>query len=76
MGELNSILGLMFFSFQVVQTFFKKHFDKELDRYDKLEFLDFWYVLIIVNDILTIAGSILKIQIENKVRITHVISSM
>jgi len=34
---------------------------------DKLEFVSFWYLLIIFNDFLTIAGCVVKILIENKV---------
>lgn len=34
---------------------------------DKLEFLNGWYILIIVSDTLSIIGSILKIEIQNKV---------
>ncbi len=47
--------------------FFKENLDKELDWYDRLEFVDLWYVMILVNDILTLVGSVLKILIENKV---------
>jgi len=34
---------------------------------ERLDFLNFWYLLIILNDILIIVGSALKEQIENKV---------
>lgn len=34
---------------------------------DKLEFVNGWYILIIVSDTLSIIGSILKIEIQNKV---------
>ena len=34
---------------------------------DKLEFVNFWYLLIIFNDFLTLTGCFLKILIENKV---------
>jgi mucolipin 3 len=46
--------------------FFKTNYGKELSKWDKMEFLDMWYVLIIVNDILTVGGSFIKIQIVNK----------
>ena len=32
-----------------------------------MEFVDLWYLLIIINDVLTIIGSVVKILIENKV---------
>jgi len=38
-----------------------------LTYYEKMEFVSFWYLLIIFNDFLTIVGSVLKILIENKV---------
>lgn len=34
---------------------------------EKLEFVNFWYLLIIFNDVLTIAGCFVKILIENKI---------
>ncbi|CAH1774879.1 unnamed protein product [Owenia fusiformis] len=48
------------------KEFFKKQFNKELDVWDLLEFLNMWYVMIVINDILTIVGSIFKIQIDYK----------
>lgn len=50
-----------------VIIFFKKHFHQDLSVKDRLEFLNFWYLLIITNDIFIIVGSALKQQIENKV---------
>ncbi|XP_071508276.1 mucolipin-3-like [Diadema antillarum] len=44
--------------------FFKEHFNAKLSRSERMEFLNLWYVLIIVNDICTIAGSAFKILIE------------
>ena len=40
---------------------------KKLNKYDLFEFVDFWYILIIINDVMTIVGSIYKIEIENEV---------
>lgn len=40
---------------------------KEVSWSDKLEFVNGWYILIIVSDTLTIIGSILKIEIQTKV---------
>ena len=44
---------------------------------EKLEFVNFWYLLIIFNDVLTIAGCFVKILIENKVGsfLRHILSS-
>lgn len=47
--------------------FFAKYYGKELTMADKLEFVDFWYVMITINDILIILGSCLKIQLEQRV---------
>ena len=58
---------IKFCTHQDTVEFFNKHYNKKLSVYDKLEFLNMWYVLIIINDILTIVGSAIKIQIENKV---------
>jgi Mn2+/Fe2+ NRAMP family transporter len=34
-----------------------------------MEFINFWYILIIVNDIFTVIGSALKVQLEFRVSI-------
>ena len=47
--------------------FFKIVYERELTMSDQMEFVNMWYVLIIINDVLTVTGSILKIKIENKV---------
>ncbi|XP_033738904.1 mucolipin-3-like [Pecten maximus] len=47
-------------------TFFKKRYRKDLPTSDKLEFVNFWYIMIILNDILSVVGSSLKITIENR----------
>lgn len=36
---------------------------------DKMEFVNGWYIFIIVSDTLSIVGSILKIEIQNKVQV-------
>lgn len=45
----------------------RNHYGKEVPWSDKLEFVNGWYILIIVSDTLTIIGSILKIDIQTKV---------
>ncbi|CAL8109821.1 unnamed protein product [Orchesella dallaii] len=47
-------------------TFFKKFYQREMSVSERLDFLNFWYLLIILNDVLIIVGSALKEQIENK----------
>ncbi|XP_013789922.2 mucolipin-3-like isoform X1 [Limulus polyphemus] len=48
-------------------VFFNKQYGKSLSFQDQLEFVDFWYVLITVNDGLIIVGSAMKFQIEQKI---------
>ncbi|XP_006820086.1 mucolipin-3-like, partial [Saccoglossus kowalevskii] len=47
--------------------FFRNYFNKELKRHDKLRFINFWYVLIVVSDILVIFGSVWKLQLESRI---------
>ncbi|XP_076178711.1 mucolipin-3 [Ptiloglossa arizonensis] len=46
--------------------FFRKTYGTLLSFEGKLEFLNLWYVMIIINDLLIIFGSIIKEQIERK----------
>lgn len=46
--------------------FFKEKLNRQLDLSSQLEFVNFWYIMIVVNDVMTIIGSGLKIRIENK----------
>lgn len=48
-------------------AFFQKVYKKELSAEGQCEFLNLWYIMIIVNDILIILGSAIKEQIERKV---------
>uniref|UniRef100_A0A034VPR4 Mucolipin-3 n=1 Tax=Bactrocera dorsalis TaxID=27457 RepID=A0A034VPR4_BACDO len=47
-------------------NFFRMQFHKELSFEGRMEFVNFWYVMIIINDLLLIIGSSLKEQIERK----------
>lgn len=53
--------------FQVTINFFQKAYKKDLSAEGQLEFLNMWYIMIIVNDVLIILGSGIKEQIERKV---------
>ncbi|XP_043281295.1 mucolipin-3-like [Venturia canescens] len=46
--------------------FFEKTYGKSLSFEGKLEFLNMWYIMIIINDLLIIVGSAMKEQIERK----------
>ncbi|KAH0947171.1 hypothetical protein HN011_010758 [Eciton burchellii] len=47
-------------------NFFKKTYGTTLSLEGRLEFLNLWYIMIIVNDLLIILGTIIKEQIERK----------
>lgn len=49
-------------------NFFNETLDRKVSWSDRLEFINGWYILLIISDILTITGSIIKIGIEAKVR--------
>lgn len=56
----------------------QKHCSKKVPWSDKFEFVNGWYLLIIVSDFLCVVGSILKIEIQTKVtggRISNEISA-
>ncbi|XP_071536411.1 mucolipin-3-like isoform X3 [Panulirus ornatus] len=46
--------------------FFQRHYGRELSLDERMEFVNLWYVLICVNDILIIFGSLIKIGLESK----------
>ncbi|KAE8294653.1 Mucolipin-3 [Larimichthys crocea] len=54
----------------------KNNCGKEVPWSDKLEFVNGWYILIIVSDTLTIIGSILKIEIQTKVLTSYDVCSI
>ncbi|KAL3066844.1 hypothetical protein OYC64_016735 [Pagothenia borchgrevinki] len=47
-------------------NFFRETLDRKVCCADRLEFINGWYILLIISDILTITGSIVKIGIESK----------
>ncbi|XP_053098770.1 mucolipin-3 isoform X1 [Hemicordylus capensis] len=47
-------------------SFFLHHYKKEVSFTDQLEFVNGWYIMIIVSDVLTIIGSTLKMEIQAK----------
>nr|NVI71491.1 transient receptor potential cation channel, mucolipin ortholog [Cucujiformia] len=51
---------------KVTTSFFISHFGQHLSQEDKLKFINLWYIMIIINDILIIIGSAVKEQIEKK----------
>ncbi|KAI3374840.1 hypothetical protein L3Q82_021382 [Scortum barcoo] len=51
---------------QEFNIFFHAYYNKIVSWSDRMEFVNGWYILIIVSDTLTIAGSVLKIGIQTK----------
>ncbi|XP_028817596.1 mucolipin-2 isoform X2 [Denticeps clupeoides] len=51
---------------QRCSRFFLEEYDLRMCDEDKQEFLNGWYVLIIISDVLTLVGSILKMEIQSK----------
>ncbi|XP_073331804.1 mucolipin-3 isoform X2 [Pagrus major] len=54
----------------------KNHLRKDVPWSDKSEFVNGWYILIILSDTLTIIGSILKIEIQTKVLTSYDVCSI
>ncbi|XP_074835672.1 mucolipin-1 isoform X3 [Carettochelys insculpta] len=48
--------------------FFQRRYNQEVCLSDRMEFVNGWYILLVVSDILTVSGTIMKIGIESKVR--------
>uniref|UniRef100_A0A672G8Y8 Mucolipin-1-like n=1 Tax=Salarias fasciatus TaxID=181472 RepID=A0A672G8Y8_SALFA len=46
--------------------FFRETLDRRVCWSDRFEFINGWYILLIISDILTITGSVIKIGIESK----------
>ncbi|XP_074122456.1 mucolipin-3 isoform X4 [Sminthopsis crassicaudata] len=55
-------------------NFFLLHFKKEVSITDQMAFVNGWYILIIVSDMLTIVGSVLKMEIQAKFRSLNMVS--
>ncbi|XP_078657623.1 mucolipin-3-like isoform X1 [Branchiostoma floridae x Branchiostoma belcheri] len=47
--------------------FFQINYNKDLSFADRMEFLNFWYVMIVISDMLTCSGGVIKVLIENKI---------
>ncbi|XP_025047611.1 mucolipin-1 isoform X3 [Alligator sinensis] len=46
--------------------FFERRYGQVVSLSDRMEFLNGWYILLVVSDILTVSGTIMKIRIESK----------
>lgn len=50
----------------ITDHFFRVNYGRPLSANDRMEFLNMWYIMIIVNDVLIVIGSSIKEQIERK----------
>ncbi|XP_064900009.1 mucolipin-1 [Columba livia] len=46
--------------------FFRRRYDRGVGLGDRMEFLNGWYILLVISDVLTVLGTIMKIGIESK----------
>ncbi|XP_059588460.1 mucolipin-1 isoform X2 [Alligator mississippiensis] len=46
--------------------FFERRYGQVVSLSDRMEFLNGWYILLVVSDVLTVSGTIMKIRIESK----------
>lgn len=56
---------------QRFSRFLLENHDRKVCEDDQKEFLNGWYVLVIVSDLMAIIGSVLKIEIQAKVQINR-----
>ncbi|KAM6233203.1 mucolipin-1, partial [Porphyrio hochstetteri] len=47
-------------------SFFRRRYKRSVSLSDRMEFLNGWYILLVISDVLTILGTIMKIGIESK----------
>lgn len=47
-------------------SFFKRYYQKEIPAWEQLDFIDFWYVNIVISDVMLVFGSLIKLQIEEQ----------
>ncbi|EMP26324.1 Mucolipin-1 [Chelonia mydas] len=46
--------------------FFQRRYNQDVSLSDRMEFVNGWYILLVVSDVLTVSGTIMKIGIESK----------
>lgn len=54
-----------------VVKFFKEYYSKDIPTWELLDLIDFWYINIVISDILLIFGSLIKVQIEEQSAESH-----
>lgn len=60
------VVGVLFCSQEYVK-FFNQRLGRGVTWGDRMEFVNGWYLLLIISDVFTIVGSFIKIGIESKV---------
>lgn len=53
---------------QQVNRFFNTYYQQQMDRSDRVDFLNLWHVLIITTDVLVVCGTVFKVLIQCRVR--------
>uniref|UniRef100_A0A4X1UH10 Uncharacterized protein n=1 Tax=Sus scrofa TaxID=9823 RepID=A0A4X1UH10_PIG len=61
---------------QEFANFFLLHYKKEVSVSDRMEFVNGWYIMVIISDILTVIGSILKMEIQAKSLMSYGVCSI
>lgn len=56
---------------QRFSKFCHKNYNRKVCEDDRREFLNGWYVLVIISDVMAIIGSVLKMEIQAKVIKKH-----
>ncbi|KAG8186735.1 hypothetical protein JTE90_009804 [Oedothorax gibbosus] len=57
---------------QEAAWFFHNYYGKTISFSEKMDFVDFWYIIILVGNVLVVSGSCIKLQIEtNSIRLTE-----
>lgn len=64
-----------FFKFQRFSRYLQETSGQRVSEDDQKEFLNGWYLLVIVSDLMAIIGSILKIEIQAKVHFDQVVGN-
>lgn len=65
---LNKQPEKLLYRLQETAFFFRKFYQRELTVGEQMEFLNLWYILIVINDSMIILGSIFKMEITTKVQ--------
>lgn len=69
------VFNYYYFLFQRFSRYLQEASGQKVCEDDQKEFLNGWYLLVIVSDLMAIVGSILKIEIQAKVNFDHIVAN-